>query len=259
MFDTDLKFSIFHLYPSEYKVYKHTHPCYEMVYYQSGEGNITISDKNYTFRDNYISISAPNEIHYESGSKRTELYFTGFTFINEKIKLQSGVYEDKDQTILGLIKQIQSEMNSQQAHYSRMLNIIMEQIVIILYRKMYQKKPELLYEEKINYVINYIKMNCTKNINVEQLAKSVNYSYDYFRHFFNSYMKIPIKEYIMNERIRYTKELLINSEYSIKEISNMCDFSSAPHFSTCFKKIVGITPETYRRQYAHSELIDYKE
>lgn len=49
-------------------------------------------------------------------------------------------------------------------------------------------------------------------------------------------------------RIEYAKDLLAESELSIKQISAKCGYSSESYFARQFKKSVGLTPMEYRRK-----------
>ena len=53
-------------------------------------------------------------------------------------------------------------------------------------------------------------------------------------------------EYLTNIRIEKAKELLGNSDYSMKEICVMVGYSDPTYFSRSFKKNVGVTPTEYK-------------
>ena len=53
-------------------------------------------------------------------------------------------------------------------------------------------------------------------------------------------------EYLTNVRIEKAKELLNNTDYSMKEIGIMVGYADPNYFSRTFKKNVGVTPTEYR-------------
>ena len=55
-----------------------------------------------------------------------------------------------------------------------------------------------------------------------------------------------ISDLIAKTRIEHSIDLLKNSNFSIKEISEKSGFSNQYYFSSCFKKITGITPSQFR-------------
>jgi len=53
---------------------------------------------------------------------------------------------------------------------------------------------------------------------------------------------------IINTRLMAAKRMLIESDFSIAEISYVTGFNSPPYFTSCFKKQYGITPKEYIEQ-----------
>ena len=58
--------------------------------------------------------------------------------------------------------------------------------------------------------------------------------------------KIPISDYIRENKIEIAQEKLRTTEESILDISCMLSFASQSHFIDVFKKVTGVTPKTYR-------------
>lgn len=55
-----------------------------------------------------------------------------------------------------------------------------------------------------------------------------------------------MQHYIRKEKIHRAKELLLYSSYSCSEIAAILCFSTQSHFSSIFKREVGMTPAKYR-------------
>ena len=53
---------------------------------------------------------------------------------------------------------------------------------------------------------------------------------------------------IREQKIIYAKQMLLNSDYSVMQISDMLSFSSQSHFVQVFKNMVGLTPKKFREQ-----------
>ena len=53
-------------------------------------------------------------------------------------------------------------------------------------------------------------------------------------------------EYLIHTRINAAKFYLKTTQLSLKEISYRCGFSSESSFCTVFKRVAGVTPQTYR-------------
>lgn len=57
--------------------------------------------------------------------------------------------------------------------------------------------------------------------------------------------KTPV-EYITNMRIKKAKDLLLNTDCSIAQISEVCGFENVYYFSNVFKKKIGLSPSVFR-------------
>ena len=68
----------------------------------------------------------------------------------------------------------------------------------------------------------------------------------YFCYLFKLLTQQTLVEYIMNLRIQKAIELLKDPANSITWVGYEVGFNDSTHFSRTFKKIVGISPRTYR-------------
>ena len=62
------------------------------------------------------------------------------------------------------------------------------------------------------------------------------------------YYGMSFTEKMQAEKMRFGKYLLETTDYSIGEISEICDVTPT-YFIRCFKKIYAITPAKYRKSY----------
>ncbi|MGL5260431.1 MAG: response regulator [Lachnospiraceae bacterium] len=104
--------------------------------------------------------------------------------------------------------------------------------------------------EKSNSIIEktkkYIMDNYQKDISLDKVSCIVNISPYYFSKFFKEETGENFIDYLTNIRIEKAKELLDNSQYSMKEICSMVGYQDPNYFSRSFKKNVGMTPTEYK-------------
>ena len=83
-------------------------------------------------------------------------------------------------------------------------------------------------------------------LDLEELARSANFSrYHFLRAFRRAFHATP-HEYLTRKRIERAKELLAESEFTVTKICFEVGFESLGSFSTLFHKIVGWSPSIYR-------------
>ena len=101
-------------------------------------------------------------------------------------------------------------------------------------------------ESLLRPAIEAIKNEYTKpDISISHLAALCGISDTYFRRIFSAKYGISPKEYIINLRIRYAKELLYSGEFSVSRVGELCGYGEPCHFSREFSRIVGSSPSEY--------------
>ena len=80
----------------------------------------------------------------------------------------------------------------------------------------------------------------------EELAKIVYLNPDYLTKLFRKQMGVTLGEYILQKRLALAKQLLLNTNLSILDISERVGITDASYFIRTFKKQIGVTPQQYR-------------
>lgn len=98
----------------------------------------------------------------------------------------------------------------------------------------------------IKSACNFIKNNYQNDITLEDTASQCRLSSFYFSKLFKREKGITFIEYLTKQRIKKAKNLLKESNYSIKEICGKIGYSDPNYFTKVFKKVEAISPSKYR-------------
>lgn len=93
---------------------------------------------------------------------------------------------------------------------------------------------------------DYIQKNYHRDISLDEVSRQIGITPYYFSKIFKEDMGEGFVEYLTGIRIEKAKELLSDSEYSVKEICAMVGYADPNYFSRSFKKKVGVTPTEYK-------------
>ena len=104
--------------------------------------------------------------------------------------------------------------------------------------------------EKISPVLRYIDDHLHEQILQEQLSTIMRMSPDSFYRLFKKLTGLAPKEYIISERIKAAREMLVFSPMSIGEISELAGYDNQLYFSTLFRKKYLMAPTEYRKAVA---------
>lgn len=97
----------------------------------------------------------------------------------------------------------------------------------------------------VNHVKKYINNNLEEKLYLNEVAELHNISPSYLSSIFKKECNMGFSEYISNMKINKAKELLINDNFKVYEVSDILGFESAFYFSKVFKKITGYSPKEY--------------
>lgn len=101
----------------------------------------------------------------------------------------------------------------------------------------------------INQVRDYVFCHSHEPIRVKDVAEYVGVTPNYLSDQFSQAMHVTLKQYIIDEKLKNSENLLKYTDYSLQEISSFCAFSSQSRFSSYFKRKNGITPVKYRKKF----------
>nr|WP_027623960.1 AraC family transcriptional regulator [Clostridium lundense] len=96
--------------------------------------------------------------------------------------------------------------------------------------------------------IKYINEHFTEDIDLKKLAAIEHYNISYYSEWFKNKMKISPVEYIQNLRVKKSKELLLNTNLTILQISQMVGYEHNSSFTRVFKYSEKISPTEFRRK-----------
>jgi len=107
---------------------------------------------------------------------------------------------------------------------------------------------QVRYEDKMNYVIEYINKSYYENHSLEEYAGMCDMSKYHFLRTFKSITGIPPLEYRNRIRLDHAKELLETTTDSIGDVAGKTGYSSNAYFCDAFKKKYGVSPVQYRKR-----------
>lgn len=97
---------------------------------------------------------------------------------------------------------------------------------------------------------SYIKSHLDQLASTSTIAVELDCNPDYLGRVFKNVYGMTIIEAIHHARLRKARNLLIDSEMTIDQISHSCGFEDPGYFRRLFRRQEGMSPSSYRRLYA---------
>lgn len=109
-----------------------------------------------------------------------------------------------------------------------------------------KKQTTIDYSNKIVQAAKeYLEAHYTEEISLEDVAEYVNISPQYFSKLIKKHTGLNFIDWLSMLRVNKAKELLANSNLTVKEVCYMVGYKDPNYFSRIFKKKIGLTPSEY--------------
>lgn len=111
-----------------------------------------------------------------------------------------------------------------------------------------EKSMNLSNDNRLAFVIDFIRKNLDKPLTVEALSNKVYMSESNFHRVFKNELGVSPIDFINNERIKLATSLLHNPRKKIKDIYMECGFNSLSYFNRLFKRKKQLSPKAFQKQ-----------
>lgn len=248
----------------------HSHDCLELNYIIDGNGYYLIENKSYPIEKGDIFLINNMEHHmavhennlkmlvfvfdqsfiWESSDEYDYLkpFFERESGLSNKISKDDEAYE----TIKNALLRIEEEYATQNIGWVLMIKAWLMLSLAMLYR-CYSSQNALEGSsnqnsyKRIRTVVEYIHENFSDELTLDKLSRAAMMNKTYLSSLFTKVMHMTVFDYIELVRVNHAKLLLKTSDLSILDIALESGFKSSSYFSRIFKRLMGITPNDYRK------------
>ncbi|WP_212593005.1 helix-turn-helix domain-containing protein [Spirosoma agri] len=142
------------------------------------------------------------------------------------------------------------QLNNQQkfSDFLETQGILLQLLSRFTVPEMVQAKEAEAIPVKILDAMRFVFVNLHLPLTIKLLAEKVNLNPEYFSRLFETHTGTRPLAFIQEKRIERAVHIMATSQASLSEIANLTGFTSLPHFTRMFKKIIGLPPGMYRRQ-----------
>jgi AraC-like DNA-binding protein len=154
--------------------------------------------------------------------------------------------------IASLVESIYLEHISQQIYYYKIIEQIVNTMIIVVARNIALKLPKNIKEntgETVLDILHHIQQNIfePEMLKAKQVGKHLGISLNYLGRYFKKQTGETLQQYIGNYKLRLIELRLLNSDMRINEIADELGFTDESHLNRTFKKFKGMSPSEYRK------------
>ena len=253
------------VYHSSQPLHKHSHfhDCHQIILVVRGNVEFYVNDRHISASDGDIAIFSRYENHSVCNcSEEYERYVLHIDpdVVNQKSPVYSlltdrpagfcnvlNISSCKGE-IIGLFKRMIVEHNSQARFSDELEQLLVKQLLVMVYRST-TVTFHSTYDDVVADLKRQFENNCQIHYNLDNLARKYSISPSSLSHRFQAATGVSVMEYLQSCRMANAKQLLADTHLSIGQIVERCGFSDNSNFSRAFKKMTGVSPSAFRKQY----------
>lgn len=232
---------------------------YQLVYISEGEGffqSKTIGKTMITPGTMFLLFPGEWHTYYPNPDVGWKQYWIGFKGVNIDMRVQSGFLSKEhpifnvgiSEEIVHLYMQAIEVAEYERAYFQQMLAGITNHLLGLMYSL--DRNNSLGKDKKVIDCINRARILMYEHIedvlSIQDVAEKLGMSYSLFRKLFKEYTGLSPASYFQDLKLQRAKDLLCNTQLSVKEIAYSLNFDSPDYFSAQFKKKMGKRPRDYR-------------
>ena len=216
--------------------------------------NDSDSVKDYVFDDGRIMRTDENALFYlpKGSSYHVEQHQIGGCYaINFDAEISDTPFSVSFRNTESLLHHFKAACEAWKSKNDQANLLAMRALYDGIYQMQKEQKKQYTPKTQVSLItpaVEKMERAFTQNgLTVCELAAMCEISEVYFRRLFLNAFGISPKEYIIQKRIEYAKDLLLSGDFSVLEVSKMCGYTEPCHFSREFSKRVGASPNQYTR------------
>jgi AraC-like DNA-binding protein len=237
----------------------HRHTSYEVHVMISGSQDYEIDGERYTVSAGELLLITPYTPHLVV-SETDDCKKCAFNFaLTKESVLASSISHISSHAIaaasdglLSLLDLLSAENSSPCAFSNNVTELAALECILLILRLVGARDEARhvtapLNDTRVTIAKQFIRDNIHSNITIGALASYCCIGAKQLSRIFYSEEQCTIAEYIRIHRVEYIKSLLASDIYSIREISDLMNFSSECYLNSFFKKYTGMTPGAYKK------------
>lgn len=239
-----------------YYTKRKNYPSFLLLFTYGGKGSLVYEGNEYVLKEGDIFLIDCRKYHYyktlDECWKHSDLHIWGkFVefFYLENVEGYSPVFHCKQtSTFQQQLENILRFQTSNEKKWEFLVSNEIEKLLLLLLgwmdTKYLNEIPEALSKLRM-----YLEHHFQEEITLDKMAKYSGISKYYLCRQFKMYTGFSPKEYILGLRITQAKMLLQTSSIPSYYICTLVGFTNEANFIRQFKKLVGMTPGQFRKQF----------
>lgn len=238
----------------------HHHDVYQILYFLSGDGSITLEGQTYEVTTDQMVLIAPHSEHAICARSRLTLLVLAFGDFLHGIEggpelFNNALRQSKYQILNSMsanelrdsFRKILYEQTRRDDYIHLAMRSHLLRAILILARIWAVPYFPDSNAHRADILQHYIESHYFERLSADDLAAMLKLTPRHMNDIFKQYFHITPIQYLTDVRVTQAKELLIGTNKEIVSICFEVGFETLSTFYRAFKKKVGVSPQHFRK------------
>jgi AraC-like DNA-binding protein len=241
---------------------------FEIILVLEGTLYLKQNDEYFTLGKNDVMLLLPSVEHcgFKKVKKGTSFYWAHFMprkdyqyvtsvsnieqeFSSDNLYLPIHFSKANAERIIILFNQL---CHINETHYTNTFatDYVMTSLLVEISEQFLRTTQISARSSRMEKMMEWIRVNVNRNISLTDVASEFHYSREYISRRFHKVNGITMQKYINKLKISKAKELLVQGDYQIKEITELVGIFDEKYFLRLFKEFEHMSPSQFRNAYS---------
>lgn len=253
------------------------HDFFELMYQCAGTTDLRIQERSLTLEKGDLAVIGSTLYHrvtsrtgrpitlgvlffeprlIQADSADSAEYLTPFLMQDAQFPHVIGGSTGLPKQVFDLMQRIRAELPAATARQRLAVKTYLKMILILLVNQyashartieVFNRQQRAL--DRLRPLFAHIEKHYDEPIPVKEAARFCRMSNSHFAAFFKKVTGQSFTVYLNHCRVERAQSLLLTTDRSISEISQAAGFCDQSYFGTVFRRLIGVTPASYRRRF----------
>lgn len=240
----------------QYTISKHQDISHEIIYVDYGKMLLNLNGVNILLKSGDCVFIAGKTPHQFKSITDTPFDFLNIAYSGILPKLYSNSKLTLSSQVRNIFDTLKREAQVKMPFYKEIVACLLTEIIYRIEREckigeknqpLAPRNQEKHWAEIVRRALTIIKNEYNRNLSLADLSLTTGISSSHLRLLLKRETRENFSSHLQRTRIEAAKKMLLETPFSITEVSEKVGYKSIPFFFKTFKKITGMTPAEYAR------------
>lgn len=157
-------------------------------------------------------------------------------------------FSDEDGKVRGILKELKAELINKSGGYHEISRCLLISVILLSLRRHFGREVNSEYSPGVERVVRAVNDGYMQDLTLSELARLEGQKLAALSIAFKRESGDTFTDFLHKRRIKESCRLLLSTDYSVEQISELVGYSDSGKFRERFRRYEGMSPREYRKR-----------